>query len=296
MSNGLTGTKHFGFSPSSLAAALELVSGGEIGGFASNPDLAARMGIGTIQLESLGAWMRLSGFATRASGGVQLTPLGSLVLRGDPTLVDAATWWLIHWRLSHHYTPWCVLADLPQGGLDTSQVDDALKRAAPDASEATIRNARTAVFRTLEDTPLGRELGLVELHSDGRRVTGLTKLPMRYGSAPLAAVAYAVLDWARREGMSSASLETLAGPHGPGPVLHMSEGVLERYLVDIDGAFRGRALSYSRTAGLNEAYIKGEVAPLQVLAAHYIHAREGLAWPEALERACGEVADDEDAD
>lgn len=232
---------------------------------------------------------------TEGPGSV-LTGFGKLLAIMDPNVDDIASWWALHWRLAARYRVWGVLSTATNSMHEVSEIDDSIRSLAPSLSDRTVTSARRSLVKALEDTPLGRELGLVELHSDGRRVTGLTKLPVRHGGAPLAAVAYAMLDWARREGMTSAALETLAGPHGPGPVLHMSEGVLERYLVEIDGAFRGRVLSYSRTAGLNEAYIKDEVTPLQVLAAHYIHTREGLAWPEALERACGEVADDEDAD
>jgi len=144
------------------------------------------------------------------------------------------------------------------------------------------------VVNTLLYTPLGR-LGLIELVQEGARVTEVRKLRVRHGQAPMAAVAYALLDWAAREEMSSASLETLAGPEGPGPILHMSEGALERYLLDIHGAFRGAVLTYSRTAGLNEARFKEGITPLQVLASHYLHEQEGLSWPEALERAKEEV-------
>jgi len=152
------------------------------------------------------------------------------------------------------------------------------------------------VIRALDETPLGRELGLVELESDGRRVVGLKKLAVRYGQAPMAAVAYALLDWARREEMPSAGLESLVAPGSPGQALHMSEGVLERYLIEIDGAFRGRVLSYSRTAGLNEAYFRPEVTPLQVLTSHYIRAREDVPWTEALDRAQAETGAADDTD
>jgi len=112
----------------------------------------------------------------------------------------------------------------------------------------------------------------------------------------MAVVAYALLDWARGEQLGSAALESLAAPGGPGPILHMSEGALERYLIEVDGAFRGRVLSYIRTAGLNEAYFKAEVTPLQVLASHYVRQSEGLEWPQALERAEREVEGDVDSE
>ena len=59
--------------------------------------------------------------------------------------------------------------------------------------------------------------------------------------------------------------------------------------MEIDGAYRGQVLRYSRTAGLDQAYFKSEVSPLQVLASHYLHVQEKLDWPAALQRAQEEV-------
>ncbi|MGD9497427.1 MAG: DUF4007 family protein [Armatimonadota bacterium] len=288
MANPLTSTKHFGFSAAALAEALAYSYSHRIRSFGGNPDLAHRLGLGVTQLEALGAWMRLSGLLDR-SQGVTLSPLGRSVVVNDPSLSDTATWWCLHWELSRNYVVWAVLAVLGVGGHVIEEIDATIQRIAPQASRVTIANARKALIRALDETPLGRELGLVELHSDGRRITGLTKLAVRHGQAPMAAVAYALLDWSEREQMPSASLESLVAPGSPGRAFHMSEGAMERYLMEIDGAFRGRVLSYSRTAGLNEAYFKRDVTPLQVLASHYLHARDGLPWTDALDRAQAET-------
>ncbi len=288
MANGLTSTKHFGFSPTALAEALTYVDRQQVRSFGGNLELAQQLGLGVTQLEALGAWMRLSGLLD-SSEGIVLSHLGKCVLTHDPALSDTATWWGLHWELSRNYVVWAALSMLASGDHTIEDMDAALQQIASEASPTTIKNARKALVRALEGTPVGRELGLVELESDGRRVVGLKKLAVRYGQAPMAAVAYALLDWARREEMPSAALESLVAPGSPGQALHMSEGVLERYLIEIDGAFRGRVLSYSRTAGLNEAYFRPDVTPLQVLKAHYIQAREDLPWTEALDRAQAET-------
>lgn len=250
---------------------------------------SARLGIGTEQVDALRSWARLLGLATPKNFGA--TGLGLLVASADPYLRDECTWWTFWYRLGVAYAAWKVMGAMGFRAYDTQEIDELVRERAREVSPRTIRSARLSVLNVLSDTPLGQELGLVRLESDGKRVTGLVKLPVRYGTAPMAAVAYALLDWAEREQVRSAALETLAAPDGPGAILHMSEGVLERYLLDIDGAFRGRVLTYSRTAGLNEAYFKREVTPLQVLAAHYIRQRDGVDWPEALARAEQEVTD-----
>jgi len=291
MSESLTGTRHFGFSARALADALQVVGAGQAGSLVGQSALATQIGVGTIQLEALGAWMRFANIARRDEANVVLTPFGQLVYRFDNGIGDLASWWALHWQLASNYVVWRILGSLGYRRYDTEDIDRELAARAPGRSQQTIRNARQSLIKALEDTPLGQELGLVRLESDGKRVTGLVKLPVRHGAAPMAAVAYAILDWATREQARSAALESLAASDGPGAVLHMSEGVLERYLLEIDGAFRGRVLTYSRTAGLNEAYFKPEVAPLQVLAAHYIRERDGLEWPEALTRAEQEVGE-----
>ncbi|MBC7287761.1 MAG: hypothetical protein H5T86_06900 [Armatimonadetes bacterium] len=136
---------------------------------------------------------------------------------------------------------------------------------------------------------MGQQLGIVALVFEGDRVTAVEKRPVRYGQAPIAAVAYALAEWAVRENIASAALETLVSVDGPGAVLHMGEGVMERYLMGIHGAFEGEVLSYSRTADLDEAYFKTDVAPLAVLAAGYLAEMESLPLRDAFERAKQEV-------
>lgn len=289
MRSGLTATMHFGFSREPLARAMAALARREIATIGRDEEAALALGIGTVQSEALGAWMRFAKLVERERQGTCLTPLGELVLRCDPTLSDAATWWVLHWGLTESYVVWSVLEALVLGEHSVEDIDAAVRRMAPEASPGTVGNARQALIRALDETPLGRDLGLVELQSDGRRVTGLTKLAVRHGQVPMAAVAYALLDWSDREQMPSAALESLVAPGSPGRALHMSEGAMERYLIEIDGAFRSQVLSYSRTAGLNEAYFRPEVTPLQVLASHYLRARDDLSWTEALDRARAET-------
>lgn len=298
MRKGLTGTKHFGLDEMRLSVALRQIASGELSSFsgkrARKP--VQTVGTGVTKLEALGAWMRFGGLVTRSRDGVQLSALGRCLYQWDGELSDDATWWVLHWQLANNYLVWRVLSRLPQGRHEVSHIEQALQQLSPEASVSTIKNARLALMAALAGEPIREKLGLVELEYKGKRVSGLRKLAVRHGQAPMAAVAYALLDWARREETGSAALETLAGPDGPGAVLHMSPGVLERYLVDIDGAFGGRVLSYSRTAGLSEAYFKPEVTPLQVLVSHYIQKRDGCPWPEALDRAKQEVGSEDATD
>lgn len=284
----------FGLSVKAMRQVMPMLASGSIGAFGRDETLAHQLGIGTVQLEALGAWMRLAGLVSKRQDGVELSPIGRIVHKFDPEVAATATWWAIHANLARQYSAWYALAWLPYQFVTFADIEAALSQLAPQTSARTLKNARLSVVRTLDDTPIGQQLGLFRVETEGNKTTGLTKLPVRHGQAPMAAVGYAILDWARREGLSSVGLTSLAAPDGPGPILHMSEGALERYLIEIDGAYRGRVLTYSRTANLNEAYIRAEVTPLQVLASHYLHEQEGLDWPEALDRATEEVPGTDD--
>jgi len=280
---------NFGFTASAMQSLLATLTERTLDAIGRDAQLAQEVGVGTVQLEALGAWMRLAGLTQRNENGVQLSDLGAIICMFDPKLNDIGTWWAIHCQLAFNYAVWTVLPGMPPGKYSLEEIDAELHKLAEDVSQRTVHNARRALVSALAQTPLGQHLGLVHLESDGRRIIEITKLPIRYGDVPLAAVGYALTDWARRAQTSGAALASLAAPDGPGPVLHMSEGVLERYLMDIDGAYKGRVLRYSRTAGLDQAYFQAGVKPLHVLASHYINAQEGLDWPEALQRAQEEV-------
>lgn len=293
MTSGLTATMNFGFQPQAMVGALRELGAGSITSLGRDTALAQALGIGGVQLEALGAWMRLANLTKRADGVLKLSPLGRLVYTNDPSLVVPATWWTVHWELSLGYLPWRLLAGFSGDRLAIDALDRALAARVSRVSERTIRNARLAAVRALVDTPLGQRLGLVEWEEERGRVVALIGRRVHHGEIPLAAVGYAVLDWARREGASGAALEVLAAEGGPGPVLHLGVGDLERYLMDLHSDFGGQVLTYSRTADLDQAYFRSEVTPLQVLAAHYLRERENLSWAQALDRARQEVPADD---
>lgn len=284
MPSGLSATMHFGFTPSAASRLMSEVAAGNVLRIGRDPALAQRLGIGTVQLEALGAWLRLSGLIESNRATVALTDAGALIWQYDPRLCDTVTWWTIHWRLSLGYAVWDILCDLPYGEHSAATLEAALQAAHPSVSAVTVRNARNALVKALQQTPLGSELGIVSIRTGGDSDIVLVKQRVRHEQAPLAAVAYALLDWTQRESVTSASLETLAAPRGPGGRLHMSEGALERYLMDIAATMGHEVLWYSRTSGLNEAYFGRGAPAIAVLRAHFLQraAEPPLSWGEAL--------------
>lgn len=294
MHDALDAQQGFGFTRGLVRGAMAMARSNRLASGVPMEEIASTLGLGTRQAKGLLAWMRLAGIIVPRTVSGDLTPLGAALASLDGDLVDGVAWWVVHYQLSIGYRPWAILAHLEFQYHSVDDVSQELATEFPQSAERTRGNARQAVFKALADSPIGQELGLFRVEGDGKKTTGLTKLPVRHGQAPMAAVGYAILDWARREELSSVGLTSLAAPDGPGPILHMSEGALERYLIELDGAYRGRVLSYSRTANLNEAYFRAEVTPLQVLASHYLHEQEGLDWPEALDRAAEEVPGNDD--
>ena len=292
MGEGLTSTRGFGFSAGPAGRLVAMVASGEATAVGADPALAQRIGLGTVQLEGLGAWLRLAGFLASGRGAVALTPLGEVVHRHDPGLGDPCTWWVLHWELSKRYPVWGVMSGLSYEVHDTGTIDAALAAAHPGTSDRTIRNARLALLRALSETPLGQSLGIVSLSFAGGDVAGLEKRSVRHGEAPTAAVGYALLDWAREGGVTSAPLDVVARGSEVGGRLHMSDGVLERYAMELDQTLQRQAISYSRTAGLEEIYFKPDVEPLALLRARYTSQEQGITWCSALVAARGGSAGD----
>ncbi len=285
----------FGFKSDSARAALHLLRFAP-GIVQIGPDVAADLGIGARQAKELAAWLRWAGVTEESRGnGTLLSPLGLVIAAYDPTLSQIATWWCLHWRLSTSpdFGSWRLLSPTTSCRFSLRELEEQLLRLAPGLSERAVSKGRQAVVTTLLSTPLGQRLGLVEWEEERGRVVALIGRRVHHGEIPLAAVGYAVLDWARREGASGAALEVLAAEGGPGPVLHLGVGDLERYLMDLHSDFGGQVLTYSRTADLDQAYFRSEVTPLQVLAAHYLRERENLSWAQALDRARQEVPADD---
>ena len=274
MNQALTATKHFGFTKDWLAKGLAFV---EKYGREPRNDEAGELGIGTIQVEATRAWMRFAGLA----GGDGLTAVGRALLLHDPTVSDTGTWWTLHARLSRSYIAWHLLAVLPMRTFALDDLDHELRALAGQCSDHTILNARRSVISALFQTPVGTDLGLVRLVEEGRRVVALEKLQVRREAVPLPVFAYVVANWAKDCAGSSAPLERLAEPDAPGGIFHLSLGALERLLMEVEGAFGGTVLTYSRTAGLDEVYFHFQHSPLALLECYY--------RSRGAEKPCGEV-------
>lgn len=282
-------TMSFGFNSVALSRLMGMVLTGDITKIGRDKDLAAEIGIGAVQVEALGAWARFCGLIGREEKTLCLTELGESIYELDPQLIDPVTWWILHWQLSQNYVAWEALTRLAYGAHEVTAIEAKLSEVVPDASARTYRNARLAVILALRQTPLGNDLGLVRLEYSGNKVIRFEKCQVRHPNAPIAGITYGILAWVRRHGASGASLDELLADGAPGAALQLTAGELERYLMDIHTSFAGRVLTYSRTAGLDQAYFREDVTARAVYVAHFVRRAEGLSWPDALAKALAEV-------
>ncbi|MBC7289514.1 MAG: DUF4007 family protein [Armatimonadetes bacterium] len=146
MHSGLTATMHFGFSAAHASAALVRLASEGLR-FGRDAESARALGLGTVQLEALGAWMRYAGLVVRAGRQAQLTPFARLTIQYDPDLHLPLTWWAIHWHLATNYIVWRLLSRLGYRRYSIAELDSELASVAPEQSEQTIRNARQAFGR-----------------------------------------------------------------------------------------------------------------------------------------------------
>lgn len=88
----------FGFNGKALSAALNGIAGKSLTRLGREQQSAMVLGMGTVQVDSLGAWMRFAGLIKESDEGVALTDLGRAMYKYDPRLADPATWWVLHWE------------------------------------------------------------------------------------------------------------------------------------------------------------------------------------------------------
>ncbi|MGQ9730508.1 MAG: DUF4007 family protein [Candidatus Zipacnadales bacterium] len=106
MVDTLDATRSFGFTRMTCSRALEVVAQNRNLRSLRGPRLASQLGLGTVQLEALGAWMRFAALIRCETDYIILSPLGTVVRRNDPALNSPISWWAIHWQLASNYAVW----------------------------------------------------------------------------------------------------------------------------------------------------------------------------------------------
>lgn len=168
--------------------------------------------LGNRQFEAMKGWL--------TDGGViasnRLTSLGEkLVKRGAD---DPVTWLALWTNLCTHSSliSWYI-RELPWGGVYTkAELVDALPSR---FATSTRQNGVTALVSTLRDTPLGTELGLGQIASNGPTMRDLTKRGL--ADPPQLSVLYSLMSLAKRNERWGFSVEEVVESREGGPVLEM---------------------------------------------------------------------------
>ena len=220
------------------------------------------------------------------------TELGSRIFaddRGDPYLEDAATLWLIHWRLATNVsqaTTWYWAFSIfgqNEFSKDTfiaELIDWAGRNTRNRISENSITRDVDCFLRTyvpsrltkntiMEDTfdcPLV-ELNLISGSSDGNTYR-FHRGPKP--SLPIEIFAAALFEfWAAFSSESTLTFVNIAySPKSPGRIFQLDEDTLVEYLDRLESLTTG-ALRYDETVGVKQVYRERQIDPMKLLDSYY---------------------------
>ena len=226
---------------------------------------AAALGVaerGAENIASLAAAMDL-----RRPGAGSLTPLGELLIHGDPYLADPLIPWIVHYNLGSNSRNlvWARMVNevLPgRSGITREeakeQFDDLKESHSAYSAGKHVGEELRAFFGAYTSGPLG-PLGYLE--QEGEDVFAL---PL-YLTPPKKAFAYALLTYAvkLRPGMTALPIPDIASdPGSPGRVFRMREADVRAALEDLH---RQGLIGLENRGLIDQARLKAPVDPLAPL-------------------------------
>ena len=183
----------------------------------------------------------------------RLTELGNAVARRDSFLQSPATCWMLHYGLScpHGAGPifWNAVVTQffrPGDELNPSQIGDFIfeqvKEAGVDkVSKKTASQAATALLGTYSKSDALGPIGMLEQLEPGRYLVKEPQLPSLWAFAYILAE-YWSGNW---DDVPGINISRVAEPGGPGSILMLGAGTVNRYLGDLQTA--GFAIVQRRT-------------------------------------------------
>lgn len=281
--------KYFGFERSWISKAIKtLDEDGEI--FAPNRREKAQLkiGIGIWQTVSLRDWLKAMKVIKKKKENFHvLTELGKLFLQFDRLVEEWGSWWTIHYQLSSNSNGieiyhWFFNQFSPTQFSRNEMVSTLIDIKKDNFSSETIKRSVTSFLSVFRHTPLGDELMILKEVENGI----FQRFEPEAKRLHPAIVAYAILNWAKKRGRSTVNVkELLSSDEAPGKVFGLSARLLDNYLDEIKGRYRGKVLSVSRTAGLNSVTYDQNIKSLSLLRAYYLERLDRLEPMEALRKA-----------
>lgn len=260
-------------------------------------DAVVQLGVGKNMVESIKYWCLQTGLIEDADepATMRCTKLGRFLFGDgdtpgvDPFLEDDASLWLLHYQMVANapLSTWSMmLNDYNKPEFRKEDAESFIARRLADmgepVSDTTLERDVDCFVRTYAGTrgKGGEEsfdspflaLRLLQPTSD----PGLYRFNIgRKSNLPNELVGYAILRYMNSIGgeLSVSLSRLLFEPKSPGQVFKLDQGALVDAVLEL-GDRRGRALSYSDTAGLNTIQYKGDRLKLtqdaeRLLARHY---------------------------
>ncbi len=243
------------------------------------------IGIGVRQVDSLRDWLQAMDLIERNDDGWVLRRPAMLLLHYDPLLEETGTWAALHYRLASERSRmgiyyWFVNQFPLRRFSDEDLLRELVAADSNDLAVRTLKNCARCLMNVLQRTPLGEQTGLRAVGGDSYGRDG----PSSLATSPVL-LGYALADWARADGRTTANFAELWGEGAPARIFNLNKDTLDSYLDVVDNRYRKRVVSISRTAGLNSVAFRPDVHPLQILEIYYLEQITGLEPYEAMSRA-----------
>lgn len=250
--------------------------------------------VGKLKVGAAKTWAQSAGIIIKKKNDFFLSPLGHLIARHDPDLEEDGIWWLFHYHLARSKSPaWFYAFYFNQFGLDEfsrEQFEIQVRAHWDDTHEKPMTDSvfHKLIFspfkQVFEGTRLGDEFGFWQTKEDGNYWrTAFGTIPV-----PKAILAYALVDWGKRNDRQSVHIEKLLEPGGIGRIFRLERDTLDTLLVDIGEVYQKQVGWISHTAGLNSVSIT-DIPPLALISAYY-HELDGEEPADALKKGMEEAS------
>ena len=265
----------------------------------TDDDATITLGVGKNMVRSIHHWCQVTQLIKGAGLGSNhrrefvLTDLGSSIFaddRFDPYLEDAATLWLIHWKLAtnvNRATTWFWAFSIfshNEFGKDkfTSELINWSERNTPNRiSENSIKRDVDCFFRTYVPSLLTKttmiedtfDCPLVELNLISNSPDANTYQFHRGPKPSLPAEIFAAALSEFWESLSKKNTLTFAdiaySQKSPGRIFQLDEDTLVEYLDRLENLTEG-ALYYDETAGMKQVHRNRTITPIELLHRYYL--------------------------
>lgn len=249
--------------------------------------------IGKLKVGAARVWAEAAGIIEKIGQEFKLTPLGSLIRRRDPDMDDSGIWWVLHYNLaSKNSTAWFYASyfnEFIEDEFDKTKLEKFLRGRWDKNHEKPMTDSTfdklifSPLKQVFDGTRFASEFGFFTQNESGI----YSRKPKGYIEPPVAIVAFALLDWSKKNDRQSVYIDKLLDPWGLGQIFRLDRQVLDKLMIDIGDRYSKQVSWISHTAGLNSISIMS-ISPLALVSAYY-HELEGKMPIDALMAGIADV-------